>query len=273
MQFKQGSRAAGLAVGAFLALGSSAAMAAGAPYAMVTFSFLRAAPTVASVPVMSDWVALAMALLVAIGGALALRRKAPRSLAVALFASALALGGWGGDPIVRSAYASVDEQATPIQFEIGSLPIAEGIVWTASMTPSSLFAVTGGQPLENIFVADGSRSPSFISQVFGGSYDDVGSAGLGFLGFGGGDGTVFGSSTFAAVFNRTGYTMVIDDLQGFASDGTPFGLQGVFGAPTLGRAPLTKTSPASITTICQAGVRIPAGGSCAIGLVDLAPRT
>ncbi|QIL72661.1 hypothetical protein G7048_21285 [Diaphorobacter sp. HDW4B] len=273
MQFKQGSRAASLVVGAFLALGSSVAMAAAAPYAMVTFSFERSAPTVASVPVMSDWVALAMALLVAIGGALALRRKAPRSLAAALFASALALGGWGGDPIMRSAYASVNEQATSIQFEIGSLPVTDGIVWTASMTPSSLFDVTGGQPLENIFVADGSRSPSFISQAFGGSYDDVGTAGLGFLGFGSGDGTVFGSSTFAALFNRTGYTMMIDDIQGFDSGGVPFGLQGVFGAPTLGRAPLTKASPAPITTICQAGVRIPAGGSCSIGLVDRTPRT
>ena len=116
-------------------------------------------------------------------------------------------------------------------------------------------------------------SPSFVAQVFGSSHDDVGAAGLGFLGFGGSGGTVFGGSTFGAVFNQTGYTMVIDDLQGFSADSAPFTLQAIFGAPTLGRASLTKTSPAPITTICQAGVRIPAGGSCAIGLVDLAPRT
>ena len=267
MQFKQGSRAAGLAVGAFLALGSSVATAGAAPYAMVTFKLVGSgAGTTASVPVMSDWVAIVMALLMAVGGAFALRRKGTRSLGVVLFASALILGGWAGDPLVKSARADAGAQTMPWDSAPGSIAFDGGTVFTAVLPPP-LFEVREGAG-GTIFLGDGSRAPSFISQVFGGSFADTGSAGLGFLGFGGADGGVFGGSTFSAVFNQTGYTMVIDDLQGFAADGTPFGMQGVFGAPTFERAPLTKVSPAPITMLCQVGARIPAGGSCSIGLVD-----
>ena len=265
MQFKPSARAIGLAVGAWVAMGASVAMAAGQPYAMVTFALQRTAPAAAPVPVpvMEDWLMLAMALLVAVGGAVALRRKVSRGLVAVLLASALILGGWGGDPIVRSAYANAN--ATAVVPEVGFISRDGGIV------ASSLFevrTVAGAKPIGTIFMGNSLTSPSFIAQVFGSSFDDAGEAGRGFLGFGSGDGGVFGSSTFSAVFNETGHTMVIDVVQGYRSDNRPFGLQGIFGAPTLGSAPAFKGSAAPAIVLCQPGARIPSGGSCAIGLVD-----
>ncbi len=56
------------------------------------------------------------------------------------------------------------------------------------------------KPLSTIFLGNGSTAPSFIAQVLS---SDSGLGGAsGFLGFGGGDGGVFGSSTFSSLFSR-----------------------------------------------------------------------
>ncbi|WP_426809186.1 DUF4347 domain-containing protein [Pseudomonas sp. WOUb67] len=123
-------------------------------------------------------------------------------------------------------------------------PQIPGFVANASGSPMvipSLFDIrtVGGdlQPLGTIFLGDGSSAPSFIAQVFGSS--DAGLGGhSGFLGFGGGDGGVFGSSTFAAVFSRevpgVSEMSVFNGSQWKQSDLNQ-GLRGVFGAPTFGQ--------------------------------------
>ncbi len=98
----------------------------------------------------------------------------------------------------------------------------------------------GMRPLGDIFINNGATSPSFIAQVFT-SNDNVGDgSGKGFLGFGGGDGGVFGSSTLSGLFNReTGAddsALKAFDSQSIKGQGDPaHGLRGVFGAPTLGQ--------------------------------------
>ncbi|TFF04724.1 DUF4347 domain-containing protein [Pseudomonas sp. BCA14] len=98
----------------------------------------------------------------------------------------------------------------------------------------------GIRPLGDIFINNGATSPSFIAQVFTSS-DNVGDgSGEGFLGFGGGDGGIFGSSTLSSLFNRETHG---DDSALKAFDGKPIngqgdpaqGLRGVFGAPSLGQ--------------------------------------
>jgi hypothetical protein len=59
----------------------------------------------------------------------------------------------------------------------------------------------GIRPLGDIFINHGALSPSFIAQVFSSDSGGDGS-GHGFLGFGGGDGGVFGSSTLSSLFNQ-----------------------------------------------------------------------
>ena len=95
----------------------------------------------------------------------------------------------------------------------------------------------GLPPIGSIFINNGALAPSFIAQVF--STDSGGDgSGSGFLGFGGGDGGMFGSSTLSSLFNQDSGTQS-DSLNAFgkhsiSSDATQ-GLRGVFGAPTLGQ--------------------------------------
>ncbi len=97
----------------------------------------------------------------------------------------------------------------------------------------------GLPPIGSIFINNGASSPSFIAQVF--STDGSGDgSGQGFLGFGGGDGGVFGSSTLSGLFNRdtggsdSGFKAF--DSQSIKGGGDAAqGLRGVFGAPTLGQ--------------------------------------
>ncbi|MBW4791811.1 DUF4347 domain-containing protein [Pseudomonas tolaasii] len=94
-------------------------------------------------------------------------------------------------------------------------------------------------PIGSIFIHNGASAPSFIAQVF--STDGSGDgSGKGFLGFGGGDGGVFGSSTLSGLFNReTGGgdgDLNAFDNRSIKGQGDPaHGLRGVFGAPTLGQ--------------------------------------
>ncbi|WP_429531392.1 Ig-like domain-containing protein [Pseudomonas frederiksbergensis] len=96
----------------------------------------------------------------------------------------------------------------------------------------------GIRPLGDIFINRGALAPSFIAQVFASSDSGAGDgSGHGFLGFGGGDGGVFGTSTLSSLFNQdTGSQR--DSLNTFGnhsirSGDVSQGLRGVFGAPSL----------------------------------------
>ncbi|WP_237886186.1 Ig-like domain-containing protein [Pseudomonas sp. PGPR40] len=95
----------------------------------------------------------------------------------------------------------------------------------------------GIRPLGDIFMSHGALTPSFIAQVFSSSGGD--GSGHGFLGFGGGDGGVFGTSTLSSLFNQdTGSE--VDSLNAFGNNSirtgdASQGLRGVFGAPSLGQ--------------------------------------
>ncbi|MCX2543242.1 Ig-like domain-containing protein [Pseudomonas sp. COW5] len=97
----------------------------------------------------------------------------------------------------------------------------------------------GIRPLGDIFINHGALSPSFIAQVFTSSDSGGDGSGHGFLGFGGGDGGVFGISTLSSLFNQDS-AAERDSLNAFNSHSirggdVSQGLRGVFGAPTLGQ--------------------------------------
>ncbi|WP_041021495.1 S-layer family protein, partial [Pseudomonas sp. SHC52] len=99
--------------------------------------------------------------------------------------------------------------------------------------------VGGGlRPIGDIFINRGELAPSYIAQVF--STDAAGDgSGQGFLGFGGGDGGVFGSSTISTLFNHdSGAESESMDVFGNSSmqgGDVSQGIRGMFGAPTLGQ--------------------------------------
>ena len=106
------------------------------------------------------------------------------------------------------------------------------------LVPPPLFEVpglgSGLPPLGNIFLQNQALAPSFLAQVFSSTSGD--GSGVGFLGFGGGDGGVFGSSTLSSTFN--GLVPQSDDVDIFGNDGNGMGEedeQGFLGAPTLGQ--------------------------------------
>ncbi|MFA5978475.1 MAG: Ig-like domain-containing protein [Pseudomonas sp.] len=97
----------------------------------------------------------------------------------------------------------------------------------------------GLPPIGNIFIRNGALAPSFIAQVFNSDSGANGGA-QGFLGFGGGDGGVFGSSTLSGLFNREsgGGDSGLKAFDSRAIQGggdAAQGLRGAFGAPTLGQ--------------------------------------
>ncbi|MHB0765674.1 DUF4347 domain-containing protein [Stutzerimonas sp. NM35] len=130
-------------------------------------------------------------------------------------------------------------QAPVAQPQVPGIVINESI---SPLAPGSLFevrSVGGGlQPLGTIFLGAAGSAPSFIAQVFGSSDSGIGGSQGGFLGFGGGEGGVFGSSTFANIFGRdvpgVSEMNVFNGSQWRQSDLNQ-GLRGVFGAPTLGQ--------------------------------------
>ncbi|WP_085684336.1 MULTISPECIES: Ig-like domain-containing protein [unclassified Pseudomonas] len=97
----------------------------------------------------------------------------------------------------------------------------------------------GIRPLGDIFINRGALSPSFIAQVFTSSDNGGDGSGHGFLGFGGGDGGVFGSSTLSSLFNQDSSTerdsLNAFDRHSIKGGDISQGLRGVFGAPTLGQ--------------------------------------
>ncbi|KJZ42941.1 glycosyl hydrolase [Pseudomonas fluorescens] len=95
----------------------------------------------------------------------------------------------------------------------------------------------GIRPLGDIFMNHGALAPSFIAQVFSSSENGGDGSGNGFLGFGGGDGGVFSTSTLSSLFNQDAGSER-DSLGSFGSHSIKAGdvsqgLRGVFGAPSL----------------------------------------
>ncbi|WP_449438217.1 Ig-like domain-containing protein [Pseudomonas migulae] len=95
----------------------------------------------------------------------------------------------------------------------------------------------GIRPLGDIFMNNGALAQSFIAQVFSSSESGGDGAGHGFLGFGGGDGGVFSTSTLSSLFNQD-VGNERDSLNSFGSQSIKAsdvsqGLRGVFGAPSL----------------------------------------
>jgi hypothetical protein len=95
----------------------------------------------------------------------------------------------------------------------------------------------GIRPLGDIFMNHGALSPSFIAQVFSSSESGGDGTGHGFLGFGGGDGGVFSTSTLSSLFNQD-TASERDSLNSFGNHSikggdVSQGLRGVFGALTL----------------------------------------
>ena len=111
------------------------------------------------------------------------------------------------------------------------------------LLPTPLFeqpTLGSGIPtLGNIFINNGALAPSFLAQVFASSDPSGGDgSGAGFLGFGGGDGGVFGASTLSNIFGVDSLPEstpldIFDDRQWDENaDQAP---RGVLGAPTLGQ--------------------------------------
>ncbi|WP_454870688.1 Ig-like domain-containing protein [Pseudomonas lini] len=97
----------------------------------------------------------------------------------------------------------------------------------------------GIRPLGDIFMSHGALAPSFIAQVFSSNDNGGDGSGHGFLGFGGGDGGVFGSSTLSSLFNQDtgseGDSLNTFGNQSIRTGDVSQGLRGVFGAPSLGQ--------------------------------------
>jgi hypothetical protein len=147
-----------------------------------------------------------------------------------------------GDPLFRVTDPAPPQglPTVPLQPMIFTPPIGDlGSPLTFAPLFEQRVLGDGIRPLGDIFIHNGAISPSFIAQVFISS-DNVGDgSGQGFLGFGGGDGGVFGSSTLSTLFQReTGddSTLKAFDSHSIKGNGDPaHGLRGVFGAPTLGQ--------------------------------------
>ncbi len=136
--------------------------------------------------------------------------------------------------------APIVPQAPLVQPQVPGLVINESI---SPLVPGSLFEVrtVGGdfKPLGTIFLGQAGSAPSFIAQVFGSSDSGLGNGdGQGFLGFGGGNGGIFGGSTLATIFGRdvpgVSEMSVFTGSQWKQSDLNQ-GLRGVFGVPTFGQ--------------------------------------
>ncbi|QEY61909.1 DUF4347 domain-containing protein [Metapseudomonas lalkuanensis] len=114
--------------------------------------------------------------------------------------------------------------------------------FTSPLIPPPLFeqpTLGSGIPtLGNIFINQGALAPSFIAQVFASSDSFGDGSGRGFLGFGGGDANVFGSSSLSGFFNKEvpqdGEEMKLFDGKQWRGAGEGGqGIRGGSGAPTL----------------------------------------
>lgn len=144
-----------------------------------------------------------------------------------------------GDPEFRAnpPVTTPPEITPPLQPTVPNAPPLS--TTTSPLLPPPLFeppTLGSGIPtLGNIFINNGALAPSFIAQVFASSDSGAGNgSGIGFLGFGGGDGGVFGSSSLSSLFSKDA-PQESDEIQlrWGAPDGN--GAGGILGAPTLGQ--------------------------------------
>ncbi|KAE9646508.1 DUF4347 domain-containing protein [Pseudomonas sp. PB103] len=146
------------------------------------------------------------------------------------------------DPLIRSSDPVVPAPPSnvPLQPFIFTPPTGElGSPLTFAPLFEQRVIGNGIRPLGDIFINHGALSRSYIAQVFSSSDSSGDGSGHGFLGFGGGDGGVFASSTLASLFSQD-RSAERDTLNAFGSQSLKAGdisqgLRGVFGAPTLGQ--------------------------------------
>lgn len=153
------------------------------------------------------------------------------------------LGGVEGDPEFRAnpTPGIPNTPTTPIQ---PSVPGAPPSSTTSPLLPPPLFeqpTLGSGVPtVGNIFINQNALAPSYIAQVFSSSESGLSDGGAsGFLGFGGGDGGVFGTSSFSSMFSKDVpqqdmQLKVFDGRQWRGGDTGKNG-GGLTGAPTLGQ--------------------------------------
>lgn len=137
-----------------------------------------------------------------------------------------------GDPEFRTSTGTSTPPAptSPLQPGVTVLPAPISV---SPLLPPPLFETptlgSGIPPLGTIFISQNALAPSYIAQVFGSASGGNGSPN-GFLGFGGGDGNLFGSSSLASIFSRPGLS---------ENDDTPlldkelWGNKPALGAPSL----------------------------------------
>ncbi|WAJ36957.1 Ig-like domain-containing protein [Pseudomonas sp. GOM7] len=145
-----------------------------------------------------------------------------------------------GDPEFRSNPGDNILPTEPGSQPDTVLPPAPAPIIASPLLPPPLFDLptlgSGIPTLGNIFINNGALAPSYIAQVF--SSSDSGSSNgsaVGFLGFGGGDASVFGSSSFSGLFSKE-VPQQSGDIQlrwGGSLGGNDLGA--VTGAPTLGQ--------------------------------------
>ncbi|WP_225607489.1 Ig-like domain-containing protein [Pseudomonas sp. PDM10] len=144
------------------------------------------------------------------------------------------------DPLARipPPVTVSDQPNVPLQPIIFTPPTGDlGSPLTFTPLFESRVIGNGIRPLGDIFMNHGALAPSFIAQVFSSSDSGGDGSGNGFLGFGGGDGGVFGTSTLSSLFNQD-VGNERDSLNSFGSHSIKAGdvsqgLRGVFGAPSL----------------------------------------
>jgi hypothetical protein len=149
------------------------------------------------------------------------------------------LGGLNtGDPEFR-ANPTPNVPTTPTAPPQPNVPGAPPSSTTSPLLPPPLFeqpTLGSGVPtVGNIFINNGALAPSYIAQVFASSDSGAGNgSGIGFLGFGGGDGGVFGTSSFSSMFNKD-VPLESGEIQlrWGTSSGNGLGGGEILGAPTL----------------------------------------
>nr|WP_226945274.1 Ig-like domain-containing protein [Pseudomonas sp. EggHat1] len=149
------------------------------------------------------------------------------------------LGGLNtGDPEFR-ANPTPNVPTTPTTLPQPNVPGAPPSSTTSPLLPPPLFeqpTLGSGVPtVGNIFINNGALAPSYIAQVFASSDSGAGNgSGIGFLGFGGGDGGVFGSSSFSSMFSKD-VPLESGEIQLRWGNSNSNGLGGgeILGAPTL----------------------------------------
>ncbi|MCP1442328.1 hypothetical protein J3D54_001460 [Pseudomonas sp. GGS8] len=143
-------------------------------------------------------------------------------------------------PLVLTPVVVADPPNVPLQPIIFTPPTGDlGSPLTFAPLFEQRVIGNGIRPLGDIFMNHGALAPSFIAQVFSSSNNGGDGSGHGFLGFGGGDGGVFGSSTLSSLFNQAtsseGDSLNTFGNQSIKAGDASQGLRGVFGAPSLGQ--------------------------------------